>query len=377
MPTIGLFGGGEAAKMIVQAASILNVETVIFATQEDEPALKIAPRRVIGSWNDEALLTEFAQQCDLVTLQDGAVPLDVLKRVDALGATVMPSLATLDNLTDKLLQKRKMQQLGLPTPRFDKVMVGSDILEAASEFGFPLLLKTRTERPEGTDSVLIRRAHDVESALETLSGQALLVEDVLTVARELSMVLVRGQDGEMRNYPVSEITQQNGALYSVLCPASVEEETAYRAMEIAVQAVQALEGVGVFHVALYETADGEVLLKDIAPYPHNAGYYTIEGIITSQFENHLRAVLGWPLGDVAQIAPATAMLNIVAGPHAMRSDALPALLSVGGTHVHWYGKPHAAGRKMGHITVLGYNTDGAEKVGRLALSKLDSGNADD
>ena len=251
-------------------------------------------------------------------------------------------------------------------------MVGSDILEASGEFGFPLVLKQRTGGYDGYGNEFIRRAHDIEPALQKLDGAQLLVEEMVNFVRELAVMVVRGRDGTIRTYPVVETIQKNHICHIVRCPAGIEESTAALATDMAVNAVEAIDGVGVFGVEMFELPGNQVLFNEIAPRPHNSGHYTIEGTITSQFENHVRAVLGWPPGDVAQIAPATVMINILGERQGMPNpNALQEALSVGGTHIHLYGKSQVRpGRKMGHITALGYSTEGAERVVRLALSKI-------
>jgi 5-(carboxyamino)imidazole ribonucleotide synthase len=372
MPTIGIFGGGQLAKMTAQAASVLNVDTVVFATDDNEPALKVTPHHLIGAWDDDDLLQKFAGICDVITLESEFVPVEILKRIEELGTVVYPPSETVDQVRDKLTQKRRMQQAKIDVPRFKKVMVGSDILDAAAEFGFPLMLKARTLGYDGYGNAVIHRAHDIEPALKKFEGRELLVEEMVTFVRELAVMVARSKDGTIRTYPVVETIQKNNVCHIVRCPASIDESTAHLASQMAVQAVEAIDGVGTFGVEMFEIFGNQVLFNEIAPRPHNSGHYTIEGTITSQFENHVRAILGWPLGDVAQIAPATVMINILGERQGEPNpDALAELLQVGGTHVHLYGKTEVrAGRKMGHVTVLGYSTDGAEKVARLALSKL-------
>lgn len=372
MTKIGIFGGGQLAKMTAQAASRLNIETLIFANKANEPALKVTPHHLIGAWDDEALLQQFAESVDVVTLESEFVPVDILQKVESYGTPVYASSETVEQVRDKLVQKRRMQQAGIYVPRFKKVMVGSDILEASTEFGFPLMLKTRTLGYDGYGNQLIRRAHDIEPALQKFEGRELMVEEMVNFVRELAVIVARGIDGSVRAYPVVETIQKDNVCHIVRCPAAIEEDVARLANDMAIQAVEAIDGVGVFGVEMFEVANNQVLFNEIAPRPHNSGHYTIEGTITSQFENHVRAILGYPLGDVAQIAPATAMINILGEREGeVNASALAEALQVGGTHVHLYGKEQVRpGRKMGHITVLGYNTDGAEKVARLALSKL-------
>ncbi len=372
MPTIGIFGGGQVAKMLAQAASTLSVEMIIFAQHEDEPALQVTSRRIIGQWDDEALLSQFAAECDVITIDNAAVPAEILRHVEELGTPVYPSPATIEQIQDQLMQKRHMQGEGISVPRFKQVLAGSDVLEASTEFGFPLMLKTRKPEEGIPAAAMIRRAHDIEPALQRFRGRKLMAEEVVKSVRELAVIVARGQDGDIRAYPVVEIVRKNGVCHIVRCPAPVEEAAAFRATEMAINAVKSIDGVGVFGVDVYEIEGEEIIFHEITPHPHDGGHYSIEGTITSQFENHIRAILGWPLGDVAQIAPATVMINILGERKGEPNPlALKDALEVGGVHWHLYGKSEIIpGRKMGHITVLGYNIDGAEKVGLLALSKF-------
>ncbi len=176
MTKIGIFGGGQLAKMTAQAASVLNIETLIFANNANEPALNVTPHHLIGAWDDENLLKTFAQSVDVVTLESEFVPVDILQKVESYGTPVYASSETVAQVRDKLLQKRRMQQAGIDVPRFKNVMVGSDILEASTEFGFPVMLKTRTLGYDGYGNLVIRRAHDIEPALQKFEGRELMVE---------------------------------------------------------------------------------------------------------------------------------------------------------------------------------------------------------
>lgn len=369
MPTLGIFGGDEVAKMLVQAASTLNIDTLIFARHAAAPALKVSPQHLIGQWDDEAALVQFAQRCDVITCESRAVGANALAKIEAMGTTVFPSSATLVQAGDLLDQKRHLEGAGIDLPRYKKILVGSDVLEASVEFGFPLLLKARTDSDK---RALIRRAHDIEPALQMLEGHALIAEALTNFVRELVVTITRNSAGEVRNYPVVEMTRHNQRPHIIKCPAAIDESTAYLATEMAIKAVQAVGGVGTFGIELFEMPDNQVVFNELFAHPHAAGHYTIEGVITSQFENHVRAVMGLPLGDVAQIAPAAAMVTLIGEQTGTPNDnPLQEALAVGGTHCHIYGKAQVVpGELMGHITALGYNADGAEKVARLALSKV-------
>lgn len=372
MARLGIFGGGQLAKMTAQSASVLDIETVIFAQSAEEPALKVTRQHVIGRWDDDILLKHFAKSCDVVTLESEFVDIELLRRVESYGTPVYPSPKTLELIQDKYIQKRTMHSAGIDVPRYRKVSVASDILEASVEFGFPLLIKARRNGYDGYGNALIRRAHDIVPALEKLEGRELIAESYVPFVRELAVMIVREKDGKMREYPVVETIQKDGVCHTVRCPAPIDEGTAENALMVARQAVEAVDGVGVFGVELFEIGGNQVVFNEIAPRPHNSGHYTIEGIITSQFENHVRAVMGLPTGDVAQIAPATVMINMLGERNGtINPDALKEALTVEGVHVHLYGKKEVrVGRKMGHMTILGYDIDSAEKVGKLAMSKL-------
>lgn len=372
MPHLGILGGGQLARMTVQAAAVLGVEVAILAQYDDEPALNVTRRSIIGDWRDDNVLEHFASLCDVVTLESEFVEVAVLRKLVALGVQVWPSPDTIAQIQDKYDQKRHMQTVGIDVPRFRRISVATDVLDAAAEFGFPLIVKARRDSYDGYGNALVQRAHDIQPALEKLQGRDLMVEAVVPFIRELAVIIARAANGDIRDYPVVETIQKNGICHRVHCPAPTDEASALAAIEMAKRAVEAVNGVGVFGVEMFELPGNEIVFNEIAPHPHNSGHYTIEGTITSQFENHVRAVLGWPLGDVAQIAPATAMINIL-GERSGTPDAeaLRDVLATGGAHVHLYGKREVRpGRKMGHITVLGYSVDGADKVAQLALSRL-------
>lgn len=372
MPRLGILGGGEAAKMIAQAAGKLAIEAVIFSPDADSPARQVTPHYLVGDYREEALLRQFAEMCDIVTLENDFADVEMLRQMESFGTLVYPKPETIATTQNKLTQKRTLQAANIDVPRFLPVQIATDVMQAVETFGFPLMLKSRRNSTDGTGNAMIHRSADIPTALEKLAGRELMAEAYVSFVRELVVIGVRGQNGDMRLYPVLEMHQQNNICHIVLCPAGIEETTAVKALEMAQKAIETINGIGVFGIEMFELENGDVTLNEIACYPHNAGYLTIEGTITSQFENHVRAVMDLPLGDVDQIAPATAMINILGDRSGTPSaTAIKEALAIGGAHIHLYGKHDVRpGRKMGHITVLGYTADGAEKVGRLALSKI-------
>jgi 5-(carboxyamino)imidazole ribonucleotide synthase len=370
MTKLAILGANEFAKMLAQSASVLNIPVRIISAHANAPALAFASDVQIVSWSDVDAVQTALEGCTHITLMTTDVPLETLRALQDVQLT--PSLPTLEAFYDRIQQRRRIEKQW-DVPRFRQVSVGTDILDAAQEFGFPLILKPRHGDIGAQERILIQRAHDIQPALERLSNRgALMVEGVVPFLRELSVVIVRRVDGDNRTYPVTEIVRREQHLFTVRCPASIDEASAVRAVEMARQIVEEVEGVGTFTVHLYEVENNDVIFDELIPQPHTSGHYTVEGVITSQYENHLRALLGLPLGDVFQIAPATATVNIIAEQSGVPNDnPIQEALATEGAHIHIYGKPTLAkGESAGHITVLGYNTDGAEKVARLALSRI-------
>jgi 5-(carboxyamino)imidazole ribonucleotide synthase len=370
MTRLGILGGGQLAQMLTQAAVSLGVETAIFERQPDSPAARLTHHHFAGDWADEALLAAFASVCDAVTLENEFVDAAVLRRLEARGLPVYPTSATLAAVQDKLTQKETMRAAGLPLPAFRAVAAPDDARAAASAFGWPLLLKTRRDGYDGYGNVTLRNADDIGPAWAKLgadTGRALLAEAFVPFARELAVMVVRGRSGATVCYPVVETVQQNHVCHVVRAPAPVSGAVAQTAADLARAAVAAIDGVGVFGVELFELPDGTVLYNEIAPRPHNSGHYTIEACITSQFENHIRAVLGWPLGAADMIAPAAVMVNLLGARSGPARPDLLAALAVPGAHLHLYGKRDVRpGRKMGHVTALGGTLEAAESSARRA-----------
>ncbi len=371
--TLGILGGGQLAQMLTQAAVSLGIGTAVFERTADSPAARLTHRQVVGAWEDEAALAQFAALCDVVTLENEFVDAGVLHRLNALGLPVYPAADTLAQVQDKLVQKQTMQAVGIPVPAFCAVSTPADVLAAGERFGYPLLLKARRDGYDGYGNATLRSPDDLPAAWGRLGadrGRALLAEAWVPFARELALMVVRGQDGETRLYPLVETVQQQHICHVVRAPADVPAATARAANDIALRAVEAVNGVGVFGVELFLLADGGVLYNEIAPRPHNSGHYSIEACLTSQFENHLRAVLGYPLGDTALRTSGAVMVNLLgaragaADPHGIR-----AALAVPGAHLHIYAKREVRpGRKMGHVTVLGENVAAAEALARQAAA---------
>ncbi len=375
MPRIGILGGGQLAQMTIQAAVSLGVEVAVYERQPDSPAARLTPHQGVGGWDDLEALRAFAADCDLLTLENEFIYAESLDALADAGHAVYPGGRTLAVIQDKLKQKQHLAAAGLPVPRFQAVASPTALRSAAESLGWPLLLKARYGGYDGYGNATLRTEADIAPAWDKLYGArfGVMAEAWVPFVMELAVMVVRGRDGELRSYPVVETVQQNHICHVVRVPAPVDAAVAQEAQRLALAAVASLGDVGVFGVELFLLKDGHVLLNEIAPRPHNSGHYSIEGCVTSQFENHLRAVLGYPLGDTSLRAPAVVMMNLL-GTRQGHADAesLREALGVTGAHLHLYGKRELRpGRKMGHVTVLARSLGDAETVVRRAVSLVD------
>jgi 5-(carboxyamino)imidazole ribonucleotide synthase len=371
---VGILGGGQLARMTAEAASTLGIEVAILEHEANSPAGRIAMREVTGAWTDEAALAALAKDALAVTLENEFVEVSALEWLAARGVDVFPTARTLATVQDKLLQKQHMRSAGVPVPDLAEVTRPEDITAAGERWGWPLVLKARRNGYDGYGNATLRGPEDIADAYTRLGWpeRTLLVEAWAPFTRELAVMVARGRDGACVVYPVVETVQRNHICHIVRAPAAGDTAMLARAAAIARQAVESIDGIGVFGVELFELADGSILYNEIAPRPHNSGHYTIEGCVTSQFENHLRAVLGLPLGSAAMVAPAAVMVNLLGKRTApARADGLADALAIPGAHVHIYGKlASRMGRKMGHVTALGATVAEAEAAARAAADAI-------
>ncbi|HLY32418.1 MAG TPA: 5-(carboxyamino)imidazole ribonucleotide synthase [Ktedonobacterales bacterium] len=375
---VGILGGGQLARMTAEAASRLGIEVSILEREAGSPAGRIARREVVGGWLDTGRLAEFAAGTQVVTLENEFVDAQALTWLAEHGFAVYPTGQTLASTQDKLTQKRNMEAAQIPVPRFASVNSPEDVMRAGKDWGWPVVLKARRNGYDGYGNATLRGPEEVTPAFTRLGWpeRALLVEAWVPFRHELAVMVARGHDGACVVYPVVETIQRDHICHIVRAPAGIDRALAAHAAEVARRAVEAIDGVGVFGIELFETegkdGSGDILYNEIAPRPHNSGHYTIEGSVTSQFENHLRAVLGLPLGSAEMVAPAAVMVNILgtkSGPAS--AEGLAEALAIPGAHVHLYGKlVSRIGRKMGHVTALGATIAEAEACARAAANAL-------
>jgi 5-(carboxyamino)imidazole ribonucleotide synthase len=373
--TLAIIGGGQLAKMTACAAAQLGCKVVILERQPEFPAGSVAARTLIGDWNDPDSLLDLAVLADVVTLENEFVDAGALAVLEERGHTLWPSATTLRLIQDKLVQKRTLAEAGLPVPRMRAVERIEEVATLAGEWGWPLLLKARRNAYDGKGNATVRTFAETAAAWGRLGGEAgnpLFAEQFCPFTHELAVIVTRARDGEAVTYPVVETVQRDHICHVVRAPAAVAPKIAERAAELARHAVETVGAVGSFGVEMFLLADGQLLLNELAPRVHNSGHYSIEACVCSQFENHVRAVLGWPLGSTALRSPAAAMVNLLAaaeGPG--RPLGVEKALRVPGAHVHLYGKTRSApGRKMGHVTALGATADEALALAQRAADCL-------
>ncbi|HQE06734.1 5-(carboxyamino)imidazole ribonucleotide synthase [Thermomonas sp.] len=346
MSTVGILGGGQLARMMALAGAPLGLRFLVLDTVADACAGQFAPM-VVGDYTDQSALAQFASQVDVATFDFENVPAQSAQWLTD-RVSVFPGPPALATAQDRLAEKTLFRELGIPVPSFAAIGTQAQLHAAVVEIGMPCILKTRRLGYDGKGQFRIKTPADVDAAWATLGAQAdtvgLILEGFVHFQRELSVVAVRGRDGEFRAWPLTENWHVDGVLSASLAPAQVEDALRDTALGYAQALAEALDYVGVFALELF-CRDGELLANEMAPRVHNSGHWTIEGSETSQFQNHLRAVLGLPLGSTRMIGTAC-MLNWLG----QMPDAGAVLAEAGG-HWHDYGKQPRAGRKVGHATL--------------------------
>jgi len=375
-PTLGVVGGGQLGRMLAEAAAPLGVEVVVSDPTPDAPAAPVARDQVVGDFDDPEAVRELAERADFLTFEIELADPDLLERVaEETDTPVHPDPETLRIIEDKLVQKRRLAEAGVPVPEFREVNSADELREALDDLGYPAMLKARKGGYDGRGNVPVESPDEVESAFaeivdaaqggspEDPSGVA-MVEEMVDFERELAVMGCLG-DGERDTFPVTETIHREEILRETRSPPEADGTVRERAREVALDVLDVMAGRGVYGIELFEASDGEILLNEIAPRPHNSGHWTIEGCHTSQFEQHVRAVTGRPLGDTGRRAP-TVSANVL-GDVEERQDATlsgeDAVFERSRAHLHWYGKQEVYRlRKMGHLALVG---EGGERTDRL------------
>ncbi|MEH2041969.1 5-(carboxyamino)imidazole ribonucleotide synthase [Nostoc sp.] len=360
MKRVGVIGGGQLAWMMADAAQKLGVELVVQTPSEHDPAVSIAKETVFAPVDDASATEILAQKCDVITFENEFVNLNALSGLAQQGVCFRPKLEALAPLLDKYHQRCYLHDLGLPVPQFfafDEV----ENLKSIEYLGFPVVLKSRRHGYDGQGTFIIQDFATLEKKLtnetttKPLNQSLFLLEEFVPFERELAIIAARSVEGEIVTYPVVETQQEEQVCRQVIAPAEITPNQVAEIQAIAHTLLNSLEVVGIFGIELFLGADGKVLVNEIAPRTHNSGHFSLDACETSQFEQHLRAVCGLPLGNPALQCAGAVMVNLLGyeSSHSDYQSQRQQIAEIPQAHVHWYGKAESRpGRKLGHVTVL-------------------------
>jgi 5-(carboxyamino)imidazole ribonucleotide synthase len=340
---VGVVGGGQLGRMLALAGHPLGITVTTLDPNEASPAAQVAPA-IVGGYGDLEALDQLARSCDVATYEFENVPVDAARFL-ATRVPVHPAPEALEAAQDRVAEKTLFREVGLPVPTFAAVHDLASLRSAIDEVGLPAVLKTRRLGYDGKGQAVLRDALRADDAWRAVGEQPSILEAFVPFRRELSIVAARAADGTIAAYPIVENEHRDGILRVSRAPAAVDETTRARAVAHARSVLERLAYVGVLAIELFDV-DGELLANEMAPRVHNSGHWTIDGAVTDQFEQHLRAVCGLPLGD-ASARGASAMVNLVGALPNTRD-----VLAVAGAHLHRYGKEPRPGRKVGHVTIV-------------------------
>ena len=348
---LGIIGGGQLGMMITEAAKNLSEnisEIIVLDPTENCPAAQAGAKQIVGDFKDEIAILKLAEQSDIITYEIESGNTDVLSK---LKAKIEPSPSTLGIIQDKLSQKKFLLENGLPVSQFYEITSLDDLHEKINELGFPVLLKSRRDAYDGRGNFKITSLNEVEKAYQRFDGKNLMVEKFVNFKMEVSVIASRNTKGDIATYPLVENIHQNNILKMTIAPARVSDRVIMDAGKIAKKTMDVLKGAGVFGIEMFVDQDNKILINEIAPRVHNSGHHTLQSCETSQFEQHLRAILGLELGSTDLIHK-TVMCNIL-GPDGLEGKYKPVKLEKDGTYLKMYGKDVSKPqRKLGHFNVV-------------------------
>lgn len=374
---LGFLGAGQLARMSSLQAFRFGIQVAVFSDRtENEPMQFMTPFSTSGSFESVDDMVAFAKDCDVITLENEFISSDILKEVqEKSGTPIFPSPDSFSLIENKLIEKQTFENAGIPVTPYRLVKSESDIEAFGEEHGWPFLLKSSKGGYDGYGNETVKDLKSAKEAFDNLGGNKgrdIVAEAFVDFTNEIAVQVARNETGHVV-YPCCETVQENHICVAVLSPAPVEERFQKRAQELALKATEAIDGRGIFAFEFFLTKNGEVLLNESAPRPHNSGHYTIEGTVASQFENHVRAVLGLPLGSTQLNKPAVAMINLL-GTHQRpaETDHITEALKTEDGHLHVYGKIDSkVGRKMAHYTLLGDNLEETYKKALHVTRKIE------
>jgi 5-(carboxyamino)imidazole ribonucleotide synthase len=369
---VGIVGAGQLARMTLQAAIPLDVHVRLLAARPDDGAARVAADVMLGDPDDPAAVSALAASCDVVTFDHELVPFPLLAELERRGVILRPSAAVMALAQDKRRQRETFAALNLPVPPFAVLTRSEQAVECGGRWGWPIVIKAARGGYDGRGVWVLHDAAAATSLTASLiaAGIEPVAERWVPIEREVAILVARRPNGETVAYPLVETVQIDGICREILAPAQVPEPLARETVRLAETIATASEVVGILAVECF-VSEGTLLINEIATRPHNSGHYSIEGCVTSQFEQHLRAILDWPLGQASLTAPAVATVNVLGNAAGDDPRAfLPAALAIPGVHVHLYGKTPRPGRKLGHVTVCGDHLEDVRERAQRAAAIL-------
>lgn len=358
---IGVIGGGQLAWMMAQEAKKLNLTLAVQTPAPNDPAVALADEVFLGAIADSTTTATMAQGCDVITFENEFIDLPALEQLAAQGVIFRPGLSCLAPLLDKYDQRQYLRAIALPVPQFSLLETETDLHTIAATYDFPLVAKARRHGYDGQGTFVVKSLAELQTLWEGLGKPSLLIEAFIPFERELAVMVARSVSGEVVVYPTVETIQENQVCVRVIAPAPVSSEIQGKVQAIARTLMEKLEVVGIFGIELFHTAQGAVLVNEIAPRTHNSGHYSLDACHTSQFAMQLQAVGGQPLGSPAFVSPhlpdiaGAVMVNLLGFEDSTNDyqDRRKAIAALPHTFVHWYGKTESrVGRKLGHVTRL-------------------------
>ena len=360
---LGIIGGGQLGMMLTEAANNMKSEisnVIVLDPTKNCPASKVGAEQIVADFKDASAIKELAKKCDIITYEIESGDSQVLKSLEET-CEINPSPETLEIIQDKLVQKRFLDKNDIPVAEFREITSKEELESKINEFGLPVLLKTRTGAYDGRGNFKITTLNQIPEALQIFEGQSLMIEKFVDFKMEVSVIASRSTSGEIRTYPLVENMHKDNILNMTIAPARTDETISKNAEKIAHKTMEVLHGAGVFGIEMFVTDDNQVLINEIAPRVHNSGHHTLQSSATSQFEQHLRAILGLDLGDTKLIYP-TIMYNIL-GPKHFTGRYKPPSIDLGNTFLKMYGKLESKPqRKIGHVNLVDKGGLGMEKL---------------
>jgi 5-(carboxyamino)imidazole ribonucleotide synthase len=360
---LGIIGGGQLGMMLTEAAKKMPehiLKFIVLDPNENCPAAQVGAEQIVADFKDEKAIQELAEKSDIITYEIESGNSDVLKSVEN-KAEINPSPETLKIIQDKFLQKTFLSENKIPTPEFIQIRSIDDLQQGLNKFGYPALLKARRDAYDGRGNFKINSPEDIQKGFDYFKSQNLMLEKYIPFKMEVSVIAARNTKGQIKTYPLVENIHENNILRETIAPARVSKEISWKAEEIAKDVMTVLKGAGVFGIEMFVTTDDQILINEIAPRVHNSGHHTLQSSETSQFEQHLRAILGLELGSVQLIHP-TVMFNVL-GSKDFEGEYKSIEILEQNVYLKMYGKKISKPlRKLGHMNLVAEEGESIEEL---------------